>query len=59
MTSMLSMSSGLKSLIREMTLEPNACTAGPVACALSTRTPSTNSSGWLDSEKLLEPRIRT
>jgi len=59
MTSMLSMSSGLKSLSREMTLEPKACTSGPVACALSTRTPSTYSSGWFDSEKLLEPRIRT
>jgi hypothetical protein len=58
MISMLSMSSGLKSLIREITLELNACTLGPVDCALSARTPSTTRSGWFASEKLLEPRIR-
>ena len=39
--STLSMSSGLKSLKREIELDPNAWFVGPVAKSASTRTPST------------------
>jgi hypothetical protein len=41
MTSIDSISSGLKSFQREIDAEPNAWFAGPDACWLSTRTPST------------------
>jgi len=53
---MLSISSGLKSLIREMVCPP---VPNPMSLLLlSTRTPSTTSSGSLLREMLLDPRIR-
>ena len=51
-TSMFSISLGSKSLRREMTPELNACTAMPLPVALFTRTPSTYTSGWLESENV-------
>ena len=53
-----SMSSGLKSLRREIGAEPNAWLSGPDETWLLTRTPSTKISGLLPSERLALPRIR-
>ena len=46
------MSSGLKSLRREIGAEPNAWLSGPDETWLLTRTPSTKISGLLPSERL-------
>src|ERR1041385_9451034 len=56
--STLPMSSGLKSLNREIELEPKSWLVGPEAKFASTRIPSTYTSGWLESEKLDAPRMR-
>ena len=57
MTSMLSMSSGLRSLMRDGNCPPTSI--GEDSGVLSSRTPSTMSSGSLESEIEFEPRMRT
>ena len=57
MISMLSMSSGLMSLMRDGNWPPTSI--GDDSGVLSSRTPSTMSSGSLESEMEFEPRMRT
>src|SRR3954463_5367256 len=57
-TSIDSMSSGLKSLMREIGDELNDWLWGPVAGSLFTRTPSTKSGGLLRGERLAGPGMR-